>query len=71
MLGFAKLEMERNKLKAEIMSKQRKVDLITEFVRKHSRCSLEYSDLFMSWVEHSDFCYDEIMLKIGVDKWLS
>lgn len=71
MLGLARLEMERNKLKAEIMDKQRKVDLITEFVRKHSKCSLDYSDLFMGWVEDSDFCYDDIISEIGVDKWLS
>ena len=70
LLGLSKLEMERNKIKAKIRNEQRKVDLITEFVRKHSKCSLEYSNLFMSWVEHSDFCYDEIMLEIGVDKWL-
>lgn len=70
MLGFAKLEMERNGIKSRIKEEQRKVDLINRFIKEHDKCSLEYANLFMSWVNHSDLTYFEIIVNIGVDKWL-
>lgn len=68
--GLTKLCIERNKLKIEIEEKQRKADLITKFVRKTPKCSSTYADLFLNLVNNSYFDYDEIISKIGIDKWL-
>lgn len=68
--GLAKLCAERNKLKMEIEEKQRKVNLITKFVRETPKCSSTYANLFMNLLENSYLDYDEIISKIGIDKWI-
>lgn len=60
-ISMAILEQERNKIKEQIFTLNRKVTLIEMFMSDFPNVEIEEAQDFIAFVNHTDFTYDAIL----------
>ena len=62
------LDEEKDKLEYRVISVKRKIDLIKKFKTDYPNVDIEGAKCFLSWIEHSCLCYDDIIRKMRDEK---
>lgn len=60
-IAMAILEQERNKVKNQISTLNRKITLLEKFKSDFPNAEIEKTQAFIAFVDHSDFTYEEIL----------
>ena len=60
-ISMAILEQERNKVKNQISTLNRKIALLENFKSDFPNAEIEKTRAFIAFVDHSDFTYEEIL----------